>query len=94
MLELHTEMRVTSVCFVAVNAVAAVVDDGRVWASSDPGANMMEFLRQFEAWQIAIVAKPFILLVFAITVLYPCRRACEKYMREGRFKRLLLRRIN
>ena len=27
-------------CFVAVNAVAAVVDDGRVWASSDPGANM------------------------------------------------------
>lgn len=54
----------------------------------------MEFLRQFEAWQIAIVAKPFILLVFAITVLYPCRRACEKYMREGRFKRLLLRRIN
>jgi len=55
---------------------------------------MMEFLRQFEAWQIAIVAKPFILLVFAITVLYPCRRACEKYMREGRLKRLLLRNID
>lgn len=39
-LELHTATRVTSVCFVAVNAVAAVVLDGRVWARSDPGANM------------------------------------------------------
>ena len=55
---------------------------------------MLEFLRQFEPWQIAIVVKPFALLALAITVLYPCRRACEKYMREGRLKRLLLRNID
>lgn len=55
---------------------------------------MLDFLRQFEAWQIAIVAKPFVLLALAVTVLYPCRRACEKYMRDGKIKRLLLRRVN
>ena len=94
MLELHTEMRVTSVCFVAVNAVAAVVLLGRVWARSEPGANMVAFLSQFEPWQIAIVAKPFVLLVLAVTVLYPARLACERGMKDGKLKRLLLRRIN
>ena len=67
---------------------------GRDWANWEPEANMLEFLRQFEPWQIAIVVKPFALLALAITVLYPCRRACEKYMREGRLKRLLLRNID
>lgn len=55
---------------------------------------MVEFLNQFEPWQIAIVAKPFVLLVLAVTVLYPARIACERRMKDGRLKRLLLRRIN
>lgn len=54
----------------------------------------MDFLSQFEPWQIAIVAKPFVLFVLAVTVLYPARKACERYMREGRLKRLLLRNIS
>lgn len=55
---------------------------------------MVDFLRQWETWQIAIVLKPFVLFVLAVTILYPARLACERRMKDGPLKRLLLRRIN
>jgi hypothetical protein len=42
---------------------------------------------------LAIVIKPFVLFVLAVCVLYPARVLTQKYMREGRLKRLLLRRV-
>jgi len=86
-LELHTEMRVTSVCFVAVNAVAAVVDDGRVWASSDPGANMTETA-------IAAFIYPFVLFALSICILNPAKRLVQRRMKEGLLKRVLLTPVN
>jgi len=47
-----------------------------------------------EPWQIAVLVKPFVMLVLAALVLYPCRKLTERYFPEGRIKRLLLRRIN
>jgi hypothetical protein len=42
---------------------------------------------------IAMLIKPFYLLVLSILVLTPARRAVERRMRDGRLKRLLLRDI-
>lgn len=47
-----------------------------------------------KTWQIAILVKPFATFVLAACVLYPCRKAVERYMRDGKLKRLLLRRVN
>ena len=46
-----------------------------------------------EPWQIAIVLKPFALLVLAVVVLIPARLAAQRFIPEGRIKRLLLRRV-
>ena len=46
-----------------------------------------------EPWQIAIVLKPFALLVLAVFVLIPARIAAERLIPEGRVKRILLRRV-
>lgn len=45
-------------------------------------------------WAIALFLKPFIFLVLFVVVLYPARRAVEKYMKDGKVKRLLLRRLS
>lgn len=45
-------------------------------------------------WMIAALIRPFVMLVLAITVLRPARMAVEKYMKESKLKRLLLRRTN
>ena len=42
----------------------------------------------------AILLKPFVLLVLTIVVLLPARKAVERKMKDGRLKRLLLRRIS
>jgi hypothetical protein len=43
-----------------------------------------------EPWAIALLVKPFVLLVLFVAVLYPARRAVERYMKDGKLKRLLL----
>lgn len=43
-------------------------------------------------WAILLKA-PFMFLLAAL-VLYPARKAVQKWMPEGRLKRLLLRRVN
>lgn len=43
---------------------------------------------------IAAFLRPFVLLVLALLVLTPAKRAVQRWMPEGRFKRLLLRRVN
>lgn len=47
-----------------------------------------------ETWQIAVLVKPLVMFVLAALVLYPARKAVERYFPEGRMKRLLLRRVN
>lgn len=42
--------------------------------------------------QIAAFIRPFMLVV-VLYVLYLCRRAAEKWLPEGKLKRLLLRRV-
>jgi hypothetical protein len=46
-----------------------------------------------EPWAIALLLKPLYLLVLFVLVLYPARWAVQKYMRDGRLKRLLLWRV-
>jgi hypothetical protein len=41
----------------------------------------------------AIVLKPFALLVLSVCVLIPARLAVQRRMKDGKLKRLLLRRI-
>lgn len=45
------------------------------------------------AFFVALV-RPFMLLVLALIVLTPARKAVERWMPNGRAKRLLLRRVN
>ncbi len=42
----------------------------------------------------AAFLKPFVLFVLAVCVLHPARRAVEKNMKDGKLKRLLLKRVN
>jgi signal transduction histidine kinase len=42
---------------------------------------------------IAILIKPFVLLILSVCVLIPARMAVERRMKDGKLKRLLLRRI-
>jgi hypothetical protein len=42
----------------------------------------------------AVLLRPFFVFALAVVVLYPARRAVQKHMRDGKLKRLLLRRIN
>ena len=46
------------------------------------------------AWLLAILLKPFFMLVLAAAVLYPARKAVERWWPEGRIKRLLLFRVS
>jgi uncharacterized protein YneF (UPF0154 family) len=46
-----------------------------------------------EPWAIALFVKPLALLVLFVLVLYPARRAVQRYMKDGPLKRLLLRRV-
>ena len=41
----------------------------------------------------AILLKPFLLLVLSVLVLIPARIAVQRKMKDGKLKRLLLRRI-
>lgn len=45
-------------------------------------------------WMIALLLKPLVLLVLFVGVLLPIRVAFQRWMPDGRIKRLLLRRIN
>ena len=42
---------------------------------------------------IAILIKPFVLLIISALFLIPGRLAVERWMKDGKLKRLLLRRI-
>lgn len=46
-----------------------------------------------EPWAIALLIKPFALLVLFVLVLYPARWAVQRYLPDGKLKRLLLRRV-
>lgn len=45
-------------------------------------------------FMIGVILKPFALFGLAYVVLTPARRAVEKRMKEGKLKRLLLRKIS
>ena len=45
-------------------------------------------------WMIALLLKPLVLLVLFVGVLLPIKIAFQRWMPDGRVKRLLLRRIN
>lgn len=45
-------------------------------------------------WVIALLIKPLVLIALAVFVLYPARIAVQKWLPEGRVKKLLLRRVN
>lgn len=45
-------------------------------------------------WMLAVLLRPFMLFVLAVFVLYPARMAVQKHMRDGKLKRLLLKRVN
>lgn len=45
-------------------------------------------------WIWAVAARPFVMFILALLVLWPARRAVQKHMKDGKLKRLLLRRIN
>lgn len=42
---------------------------------------------------LALLIKPFVLLIITVLFLIPGRLAVQKWMRDGKLKRLLLRRI-
>ena len=46
-----------------------------------------------EPWQWAIYLRPFVLLAVILLVCLPIRLAAQRYLPEGKVKRLLLRRI-
>lgn len=43
---------------------------------------------------VVVLLRPLLALVLALVILYPIRRLVEKYMKDGKLKRLLLFRIN
>lgn len=47
-----------------------------------------------EPWVIALLVKPFLLLILFGCIALPGRIAVQRYMREGKIKRLLLYRIH
>lgn len=47
-----------------------------------------------EPFQWALILKPIVLFILCIVVLYPVRRWLTRRMKDGKLKRLLLRRIN
>lgn len=47
-----------------------------------------------EPWLLAAIFKPFVLFIFAAAILYPARRAAQKWIPEGRIKRALLFRVS
>lgn len=49
---------------------------------------------RMEPYLIAAFVRPFLLVIIAFAVLYPVRKVVERYMRDSKWKRLLLRRIN
>ena len=47
-----------------------------------------------EPWLLAAIFKPFVLFILAVLVLYPARKAVERWCPEGRVKRALLFRVS
>ena len=45
-------------------------------------------------WLLAVLLRPFVLVVLAVAVLYPARKAVERWWPEGRVKRVLLFRVS
>ena len=43
---------------------------------------------------LAAFLRPFVLLVLGVLILAPARIAVERYMKDGKLKRLLLTRVN
>lgn len=46
-----------------------------------------------EPWQIAILIKPFVLLVFFGLIVLPIKLLFQRFLPDGRIKRLLFKRI-
>lgn len=46
-----------------------------------------------EPWMWAVLLKPFAFLVLAVLVLIPARMAAQRFIPEGKLKRILLWRI-
>ena len=47
-----------------------------------------------EPWLIAVAIKPLVLFALSALVLYPARKLTEKYLPDGKLKRILLFRTN
>ena len=47
-----------------------------------------------ETWVLALIFKPLVFLFFVFFVMLPARFAVQKYMKDGKLKRLLLTRIS
>lgn len=43
---------------------------------------------------IAMLLRPLMLLALSVVILIPARLAVQRYMRDGKLKRLLLRRVS
>ncbi len=54
----------------------------------------MDWLFKIPPHAVAAFLYPFVLFILAVTVLTPCRKLVERYMTDGKLKRLLLRRVN
>ena len=47
-----------------------------------------------EPWQIALIIKPFAIVLIIWLFLAPIRRLFQKHMKDSKLKRLLLRRLD
>ena len=51
-------------------------------------------MNESSIFAMSVFFRPFVLLILAIAVFYPVKLAVNKWMKDGRLKRLLLREIN
>jgi len=51
-------------------------------------------MSQTEVFALAMVIRPVMLVVVVLLTAYCVRRPLQKYMKEGRLKRILLKKIN
>lgn len=47
-----------------------------------------------ESWQLAILLKPFVVLVFFGCIVIPIEMLLSRHMKDGKLKRILFTRIN
>ena len=66
----------------------------RLCFPSPCGVSCEDCMESSDIGLISAVVRPFLLLVVVVCIVYPLRKAFERFVPEGRWKRILLRRIN